>query len=138
MFSPYTPLQQLDLLADFGTKSYVVGSTNSLLLQQKDRYSDILINVRNAICRPLNNVFLTRNVLLFSSMTLLSTLPHLLYGALYLCPRQTGVGLTSLRKLSMTPGMMHTPTYRKRTGIWDLRSSSGFSLKSTFLLYCPV
>ncbi|GJC93994.1 transporter Avl9 [Colletotrichum higginsianum] len=37
--------QQLDILADFGTKSYIVGSTNSLLLQQKDRYSDILINL---------------------------------------------------------------------------------------------
>lgn len=47
IFGPYTPLQQLDLLADHGTKSYVVGSTNSLLLQQKDRYSDILINVRS-------------------------------------------------------------------------------------------
>ncbi|KAI1298970.1 hypothetical protein F5Y03DRAFT_257687 [Xylaria venustula] len=45
LFGPYTPLQQLDLLADFGTKSYIVGSTNSLLLQQKDRYSDILINL---------------------------------------------------------------------------------------------
>lgn len=45
MFGPYTPLQQLDLLADHGTKSYVVGSTNSLLLQQKDRYSDILVNL---------------------------------------------------------------------------------------------
>ncbi|PGH06315.1 hypothetical protein AJ79_06558 [Helicocarpus griseus UAMH5409] len=45
MFGPYTPLQHLDLLADYGTKSYVVGSTNSLLLQQKDRYSDILINL---------------------------------------------------------------------------------------------
>ncbi|KAE8147834.1 avl9 protein [Aspergillus avenaceus] len=45
MFGPYTPLQQLDLLADHGTKSYVVGSTNSLLLQQKDRYSDLLINL---------------------------------------------------------------------------------------------
>lgn len=45
MFGPYTPLQQLDILADQGTKSYIVGSTNSLLLQQKDRYSDILINV---------------------------------------------------------------------------------------------
>ncbi|OXV09102.1 hypothetical protein Egran_03138 [Elaphomyces granulatus] len=45
MFGPYTPLQQLDLLTDIGTKSYVVGSTNSLLLQQKDRYSDILINL---------------------------------------------------------------------------------------------
>lgn len=33
------------MLADFGTKSYIVGSTNSLLLQQRDRYSDILINL---------------------------------------------------------------------------------------------
>ncbi|KAL1645810.1 hypothetical protein SLS58_003694 [Diplodia intermedia] len=45
LFGPYTPLQQLDLLADRDTKSYIVGSTNSLLLQQKDRYSDILINL---------------------------------------------------------------------------------------------
>ncbi|KAH8884862.1 hypothetical protein GQ53DRAFT_381232 [Thozetella sp. PMI_491] len=45
LFGPYTPLQQLDILADFGTKSYIVGSTNSLLLQQKDKYSDILINL---------------------------------------------------------------------------------------------
>ncbi|CRK42186.1 hypothetical protein BN1723_016020, partial [Verticillium longisporum] len=45
LFGPYTPLQQLDILADFGTKSYIVGSTNSLLLQQKDRYSDILIHL---------------------------------------------------------------------------------------------
>ncbi|KAI9672477.1 MAG: late secretory pathway protein avl9 [Caeruleum heppii] len=44
-FGPYTPLQQLDVLADYGTKSYVVGSTNPLLLQQRDRYSDILINL---------------------------------------------------------------------------------------------
>ncbi len=47
LFGPYTPLQQLELLADHGTKSYVVGSTNSLLLGQKDRYSDILINVHD-------------------------------------------------------------------------------------------
>jgi hypothetical protein len=45
LFGPYTPLQQLDMLADHGTKSYIVGSTNSLLLQQRDRYSDILINL---------------------------------------------------------------------------------------------
>ncbi|EPS45288.1 hypothetical protein H072_677 [Dactylellina haptotyla CBS 200.50] len=45
LFGPYTPLQQLDLLADHQTKSYIVGSTNSLLLQQKDRYSDIIINL---------------------------------------------------------------------------------------------
>ena len=51
MFGPYTPLQQLDVLADKGTKSYIVGSTNSLLLQQKDRYSDVLINVRGTLPR---------------------------------------------------------------------------------------
>ncbi|KAL9008261.1 MAG: hypothetical protein Q9173_006596, partial [Seirophora scorigena] len=45
LFGPYTPLQQLDVLADHGTRSYIVGSTNSLLLQQKDRHSDILINL---------------------------------------------------------------------------------------------
>ena len=45
LFGPYTPLQQLDILADHDTKSYVVGSTNSLLLDQKDRYSDIFINL---------------------------------------------------------------------------------------------
>ncbi|KAI9825051.1 MAG: late secretory pathway protein avl9 [Thelocarpon impressellum] len=45
LFGPYTPLQQLDVLADQKTRSYVVGSTNSLLLQQRDRYSDILINL---------------------------------------------------------------------------------------------
>ncbi|KAL6719937.1 hypothetical protein ACLMJK_001858 [Lecanora helva] len=45
IFGPYTPLQQLDILTDHGTKSYIVGSTNSLLLQQKDRYSEILINL---------------------------------------------------------------------------------------------
>ncbi|KAI9671642.1 MAG: late secretory pathway protein avl9 [Alyxoria varia] len=45
LFGPYTPLQQLDVLGDFGTKSYIAGSTNSLLLQQKDKYSDVLINL---------------------------------------------------------------------------------------------
>lgn len=45
LFGPYTPLQQLDTLADQDTKSYLVGSTNALLLQQRDRYADILINL---------------------------------------------------------------------------------------------
>lgn len=38
------------MLADHDTKSYIVGSTNSLLLQQKDRYHDILVNVSKHIC----------------------------------------------------------------------------------------
>ncbi|KAL8945507.1 MAG: hypothetical protein Q9222_007944, partial [Ikaeria aurantiellina] len=46
LFGPYTPLQQLDLLLDTTqTKSYIVGSTNALLLQQKERYSDVLVNL---------------------------------------------------------------------------------------------
>nr|POE94490.1 late secretory pathway protein avl9 [Quercus suber] len=45
VFGPYTPLQLLDTLTDLDTKSYVVGSTNSLLIQQKDRYCDILIDL---------------------------------------------------------------------------------------------
>lgn len=45
IFGPYTPLQQLDTLTDLGTKSYVVGSTNNLLLQQRDRYCDVLVNL---------------------------------------------------------------------------------------------
>ena len=55
LFGPYTPLQQLDVLADYGTKSYIVGSTNSLLLQQKDRYSDILVNVRQSSFMSTSN-----------------------------------------------------------------------------------
>ncbi|OJJ80928.1 putative Avl9 protein [Aspergillus glaucus CBS 516.65] len=65
MFGPYTPLQQLDLLADSGTKSYVVGSTNSLLLQQKDRYSDILINLDEDTVNILSPSF--RNALTLSA-----------------------------------------------------------------------
>jgi len=49
LFGPYTPLQQLDILADQDTKSYVVGSTNTLLLTQKDRYADVLINLDDNI-----------------------------------------------------------------------------------------
>ncbi|KAL9099023.1 MAG: hypothetical protein Q9163_005416 [Psora crenata] len=49
LFCPYIPLQQLDILANYDTKSYIVGSTNSLLLQQKDRYSDVLINLDESI-----------------------------------------------------------------------------------------
>lgn len=45
LLSPYTPLQQLDILADQDTKAYLVGSTNALLLQQKDRYADVLMNL---------------------------------------------------------------------------------------------
>ncbi|KAF2765390.1 hypothetical protein EJ03DRAFT_209211 [Teratosphaeria nubilosa] len=45
VFGPYTPLQQLDVLTDLNTKSYVVGSTNSLLIQQKNKYCDVLVDL---------------------------------------------------------------------------------------------
>ncbi|KAH9826079.1 Transport protein Avl9 [Teratosphaeria destructans] len=45
VFGPYTPLQQLDVLTDLDTKSYVVGSTNSLLIQQKNKYCDVLVEL---------------------------------------------------------------------------------------------
>jgi hypothetical protein len=44
-FSPYTPLQHLDMLGSYSTRSYVVGSTNALLLQQQSRYADIMVNL---------------------------------------------------------------------------------------------
>jgi hypothetical protein len=60
VFGPYTPLQQLDMLSDHDTKSFVVGSTNSLLLSQKDKYCDVLINLDENIVvigsQPLRQV----------------------------------------------------------------------------------
>lgn len=54
LFGPYTPLQQLDTLTDEGTKSYILGSTNSLLLSQKERYCDIMINLDEDIIEVLS------------------------------------------------------------------------------------
>jgi hypothetical protein len=44
-FGPYTPLQQLDMLSSAGTISYIAGSTNSLVLSQKEKYCDMLVNL---------------------------------------------------------------------------------------------
>lgn len=41
-FQPYLPLQQLDMLRD--TRSWLCGSTNSIVAQQKE--VDLLVNVR--------------------------------------------------------------------------------------------
>jgi hypothetical protein len=54
VFGPYTPLQSLDTLTDLDTKSYLVGSTNSLLIQQKDRYCDVLIDLDEKIVSILS------------------------------------------------------------------------------------
>jgi Transport protein Avl9 len=44
-FGPYTPLQQIDMLEDETTKGYLIGSTNSLFLQRRERHADIIVNV---------------------------------------------------------------------------------------------
>jgi hypothetical protein len=46
-FGPYTPLQQIDMLEHEGTRGYLIGSTNSLFLQRKERHADIVVNVSN-------------------------------------------------------------------------------------------
>lgn len=45
LFGPYTPLQQLDILCDSNTVAFVAGSTNSLLMHQKNKYSDVFVNI---------------------------------------------------------------------------------------------
>ncbi|KAG5439715.1 hypothetical protein PCK2_000755 [Pneumocystis canis] len=44
-FGPYTPLQQIKILENENTKSYMIGSTNSLFLQMKKKYADLVVNV---------------------------------------------------------------------------------------------
>lgn len=41
-FQPYLPLQQIDMLT---AKSWLVGTTNSIVTQQRDCQWDLLINV---------------------------------------------------------------------------------------------
>lgn len=45
LFSPYSPLQQMDDLESPSTKFYVAGTSNSLLLERKAQICDILVNV---------------------------------------------------------------------------------------------
>jgi hypothetical protein len=44
-FGPYTPLQQIDMLENEDTKGYLIGTTNSLFLQRRERHADIIVNV---------------------------------------------------------------------------------------------
>lgn len=44
-FGPYTPLQMIDMLENEETKGYLIGSTNSLFLQRRERHADIVVNV---------------------------------------------------------------------------------------------
>ncbi|KAK9380678.1 transport protein Avl9-domain-containing protein [Kockiozyma suomiensis] len=54
MFNPYTPLQQLETLTRDDTRFYLIGSTNSLLLSQKKKFADILVNVDDNTVEILN------------------------------------------------------------------------------------
>lgn len=133
MFGPYTPLQQLDLLADDGTKSYVVGSTNSLLLQQKDRYSDILINVSSPL--PFWVITLLTQFVTTSLMKI-ALVSHLyLSETLWPSPRPTDAGLIFSLKLLMTLGMKNTRHAQRPLVLWAPRSSFDCSLRSTCWLY---
>jgi len=117
LFGPYTPLQQLDVLADFGTKSYIVGSTNSLLLQQKDRYSDILINVSPRISWPWTRAHIS------SLMIPLSASPRHLSATLSISQPPIGAGSTSYRRPWPTPGMKTTLPVPRRWDTWAQRTS---------------
>ncbi|SMN21630.1 similar to Saccharomyces cerevisiae YLR114C AVL9 Conserved protein involved in exocytic transport from the Golgi [Maudiozyma saulgeensis] len=45
LFSPYTPLQQVDDIRSEKTNFFVIGSSNSLLFERRDELCDILVNV---------------------------------------------------------------------------------------------
>jgi Transport protein Avl9 len=45
-FGPYTPLQMIEVLEAEGTRGYLIGSTNGLFLQRKERHTDLIVNVR--------------------------------------------------------------------------------------------
>lgn len=42
-FQPYLPLQQIDMLK---TRSFLVGTSNSIFQQQRDCQIDVIVNVR--------------------------------------------------------------------------------------------
>ncbi|GAA5843109.1 hypothetical protein JCM9279_001865 [Rhodotorula babjevae] len=50
-FQPYLPLQQIDLLK---TRSYLVGTTNSIFQQQRDCHIDVIVNIDSASLEMLN------------------------------------------------------------------------------------
>ena len=41
-FQPYLPLQQIDMLK---TRSFLVGTSNSIFQQQRDCHIDVIVNV---------------------------------------------------------------------------------------------
>lgn len=62
-FQPYLPLQQLDMLKD--TKSWLCGSTNSIVAQQKE--IDLLVNVSFFLSRIEISLTICRSKRVFSN-----------------------------------------------------------------------
>ncbi|KAL3235659.1 Avl9p [Nakaseomyces bracarensis] len=54
LFSPYTPLQQVDDIQSKETKFFMVGTSNKLLAEQKNELCDILVEVDNHTVEILN------------------------------------------------------------------------------------
>lgn len=55
IFSPYTPLQQLDSLKNIENEWYIIGTSNKLLLEQKDILCDILVNLDTKSIEIMNS-----------------------------------------------------------------------------------
>ncbi|KAL1920224.1 uncharacterized protein VTP21DRAFT_1370 [Calcarisporiella thermophila] len=53
-FQPYLPLQQIELLQDPSTRSYLVGVTNSIFLQHRDCPIDVVVNVEDGTINFVN------------------------------------------------------------------------------------
>ncbi|GAA5839999.1 hypothetical protein JCM3766R1_000637 [Sporobolomyces carnicolor] len=51
-FQPYLPLQQIDMLAK--SKTYLVGTTNSIIQQQRDCNIDVVVNLDTSALQVLN------------------------------------------------------------------------------------
>ncbi|KAI8594264.1 AVL9/DENND6 domain-containing protein, partial [Dissophora ornata] len=43
-FQPYLPLQQIDILQDPRTRSYIIGTTNAIFLHNRDCATDVIVN----------------------------------------------------------------------------------------------
>jgi hypothetical protein len=61
-FGPYTPLQQIDMLESEGTRGYLIGTTNGLFLQRRDRHADIVVNVSSFTARTNDRLMTEQSI----------------------------------------------------------------------------
>ncbi|KAG0237117.1 late secretory pathway protein avl9 [Actinomortierella wolfii] len=54
-FQPYLPLQQIDILQDRRTESYMIGTTNAIFLHNRDISADVIVNTEPGIIEYLND-----------------------------------------------------------------------------------